>query len=79
MASIKSPGIGKMLNNQCRVINDCLPAILPPLTSIINAIFQFDTFPSGWKAAAEVTSIPRVGDHYIPNNNRPISLLPVLS
>ena len=60
------------------VIKDCLPAILPSLTSIINATFEFDTFPLAWKTA-EVTPILKAGDHDIPNNNRPISLLPVLS
>ena len=59
-------------------VKDCLPAILPSLTSIINATFEFDTFPLAWKTA-EVTPIPKVGDHNIPNNTRPISLLPVLS
>ena len=75
MASSKAPGIDKI---PIRVIKDCLPAILPSLTSIINATFEFDTFPLAWKTA-EVTPIPKVGDHNIPNNNRPISLLPVLS
>ena len=55
-----------------------MPAILPSLTSIINATFEFDTFPLAWKTA-EVTPILKAGDHDIPNNNRPISLLPVLS
>jgi len=75
MASSKAPGIDKI---PIRVIKDCLPAILPSLTSIINATFEFDSFPLAWKTA-EVTPIPKVGDHDIPNNNRPISLLPVLS
>ena len=60
------------------MIKDCLPAILPSLTSIINATFEFDIFPLAWKTA-EVTPIPKAGDNDIPNNNRPISLLPVLS
>ena len=75
MASSKAPGIDKI---PIRVIKDCLPAILPSLMSIIDATFEFDTFPLAWKTA-EVTPIPKVGDHNIPNNNRPISLLPVLS
>ena len=75
MASSKAPGIDKI---PIRVIKDCLSAILPSLTSIINATFEFDSFPLAWKTA-EVTPIPKVGDHDIPNNNRPISLLPVLS
>ena len=75
MASGKAPGIDKI---PIHVIKDCLPAILPSLTSIINATFEFDTFPLAWKTA-EVTPILKAGDHDIPNNNRPISLLPVLS
>ena len=75
MASSKAPGIDKI---PIRVIKDCLPSILPSLTSITNATFESDTFPVAWKTA-EVTPIPKVGDHEIPNNNRPISLLPVLS
>ena len=75
MASGKAPGIDKI---PIHVIKDCLPAILPSLTSIINATFEFDTSPLAWKTA-EVTPILKAGDHDIPNNNRPISLLPVLS
>ena len=75
MASGKAPGTAKI---PIHVIKDCLPAISPSLTSIINATFKFDTFPLAWKTA-EVTPIPKAGDHDIPNNNRPISLLPVLS
>ena len=73
-ASLK-PGIDKV---PIRVIKDSLSAILPSITSIINATFQSSTFPSCWKIA-EVTPILKDGDHEIPNNNRPISLLPVLS
>ena len=75
MSRNKAPGIDKV---PIRVIKDSLPAILPSITSIINASFQLSTFPSRWKIA-EVTPILKDGDHQIPNNNRPISLLPVLS
>ena len=44
----------------------------------VNATFEFKTFSLAWKAA-EVTPITEAGDHDIPNNNWPISLLPVLS
>ena len=57
MASGKAPGIDKI---PIRVIKDCLPAILPSLTSSINATFEFDTFVLAWKTA-EVTPIPKVG------------------
>ena len=75
MSTNKAPGIDKV---PIRVTKDSLPAILPSFTSIINASFRLSTFPSRWKIA-EVTSILKDGDHEIPNNNRPISLLPVLS
>ena len=75
MASNKAPGIDKV---PIRVIKDCLPAILPSITSIINATFESAIFPNMWKIAV-VTPIPKEGDDEVPNNNRPISLLPVLS
>ena len=75
MSTNKAPGIDKV---PIRVMKDSLSAILPSITSIINATFQSSTFPSCWKIA-EVTPILKDGDHEIPNNNRPISLLPVLS
>ena len=75
MATYKAHGIDKIPE---RVIKDCLPAILPSLTSIINASFTTNTFPDAWKLA-EVTPVLKSDDHEVPNNNRPISLLPVLS
>ena len=75
MSTNKAPGIDKV---PIRVIKDSLPAILPSITSIINASFKLSTFPSCWKIA-EVTPILKDGDHEIPSNNRAISLLPVLS
>ena len=73
MASGKAVRIDKI---PILVIKDCLPAILSPLTSIINATFESDIFLMAWKVA-EVIPILKNGDHEIPNNNRPISLLPV--
>ena len=51
---------------------DCLPAIWPSVTSIINATFHFAQFPIAWKIA-EVTPILKDGGQEIPNNNRTIS------
>ena len=75
MASNKSPGIDKV---SMRVIKDCLPVILGPLTDVINQSLANSTFPEAWKIA-EVIPLPKEDDHEIPSNNRPISLLPVAS
>ena len=75
VATNKAPGIDKI---PVRVIKDCLPTILLSLTSFINASFTTNTFPDAWKLA-EVTPVLKSGDHEVPDNNRPISLLPVLS
>ncbi|CAB4004315.1 Hypothetical predicted protein [Paramuricea clavata] len=75
MPDNKAPGIDKI---PIRVIKDCLPVISPWITSIINNSLANNIFPNTWKIA-EVTPIPKEGDHELANNNRPISLLPVLS
>ena len=75
MSSNKAPGIDQI---PIRVIKDCLTTILPTLTSIVNSSLATSTFPTVWKIA-EVTPIPKDGDHEQAINNRPISLLPVLS
>ena len=75
MAPNKAPGIDKI---PVRIIRDCLQAISYPLTSIINTSLLTACFPNVWKIA-EVKPIHKEGDHEIANNNRPISLLPILS
>ena len=45
---------------------------------LINSSFTSLTFPRALKRA-EVFPHPKDGDHEVPDNNRPISLLPVLS
>lgn len=75
MPSNKAPGIDKI---PIRVIKDCLKPIVHPITSMVNASFQSCVFPSKWKTAV-VTPIPKEGDQEQVNNNRPISLTPVLS
>ena len=75
MPTNKSPGIDKI---SMRVIKDSLPVILPTITSIFNASLTSGVFPSAWKMA-EITPIPKECDHEQANNNRPISLLPMLS
>ena len=60
------------------VIKDCLPHILPIITSMINLSLESSIFPRAWKKA-EVVPHLKEGDHKRPDNNRPILLLPVLS
>ena len=75
MATGKAPGNDKI---PLRVIKDCLPAILPTLASIVSNSLTSGVFPSMWKTA-EVIPIHKQSDYEKPENNRPISLLPILS
>ena len=72
MPSGKAPGPDKI---SLKVIKD-----LKPLTSIINASFTSQVYPNLWKKA-EIIPIPKASntDHQQAENNRPISLLPILS
>lgn len=60
------------------VVKDCPEHILPTLTDPINYSFSSSVFPLAWKKG-EVVPRPKEGDHEVASNNRPISLLPVLS
>ena len=71
----KSPGPDKI---NMRIIRDSLPYILTPVTNIINSSLLSSTYPDSWKLE-EVVPIPKEGNHEIVSNNRPISLLPILS
>ena len=73
LPSNKAPGSDKI---STRVIKDGLSVII--ITYIINASLASGVFPGGWKQA-EVTPIPKEGDHNQPGKNKLISLLPVLS
>ena len=75
MPSGKAPGNDRIT---VRILNCCLSSIAPTLTTIINASLTSGTLPLIWKTA-EVTPIFKQGDHEKPENNRPISLLPILS
>ena len=75
MPSNKSPGPDKV---NMRIIKDCLPVILGPLTDIINSSFAASTFPNSWKVA-EIIPLLKDGDHEEASNNRPLSLLVVAS
>ena len=73
MPSNKAPGIDKV---PTRVLMDSLLITLPFITSVINASL-LASIPEVWKTA-EITPIPKQGNHKLPNNNRPISLPPAL-
>jgi hypothetical protein len=75
MPSNKSPGPDKI---SMRIIKDCLPVILGPLTDIINNSFTTSAFPESWKIA-EIIPLLKEGDHEVAANNRPLSMLKVLS
>ena len=71
----KAPGIDKV---SARVLKDSLPVTLPSITRIMNNSFCSNTFAKSWKTA-EAVPVPKSGDPENPCNNRPISLLPILS
>ena len=71
----KAPGSDKV---PIKVMRDCLPHVLDTITGLINLSFENNIFPRAWKKA-EGVSLLKAGDHGVPNNSRPISLLPVLS
>ena len=78
MPNNKAPGTDKI---PIRVIKDCIMPILPVITSSINTSLITSAYPRAWKIA-EVTAMKLQKDKEHPevaNNNRPISLLPVLS
>ncbi|PFX13302.1 RNA-directed DNA polymerase from mobile element jockey [Stylophora pistillata] len=70
-----SPGPYKI---SARVLKDCLPVILGPFTDIIYCSILTNTFPFNWKEA-QVIPILRDGDHEKAANNRPRSMLAVVS
>ena len=75
LANNKAPGTDKIPS---RVIKESAPVIIPSITSIINSSFNCGVFPSVWKTA-EVCPIPNDGDHEVASNNRPITLLSIIS
>ena len=75
MPSNKAPVIDMM---RTRVLTESLLITLPFIKSIINASLLSSTFPEVSKTA-EITPIPKQGNHELIDNSRPISLLPALS
>ena len=72
--SNKSPGPDKI---GMRVFKDCLRIILGPPTHMINCSLMTSTFPVLWKISEVIPLLK--GDHEIASNNRPLSLLEVVS
>ena len=75
LPSDKAPGFDKV---PMSIIKDALPCILPIVTDIVNCSLLTSVFPTAWKIS-EVILLPKEGDHEVANNNRPVSLLPVVS
>ncbi|CAB4008198.1 Hypothetical predicted protein [Paramuricea clavata] len=75
MPSNKSPGADK---TSIRIIKDCLPVILGPLTDNINNSFTTSALPESWKIA-EIIPLLKEGGHEVAANSRPLSMLKVLS
>ena len=75
LPSNKAPGMDKISS---RILKDSLPSILTTITRIVNNSFVTNTFARAWKTA-EVTPILKCGNPDVPNNYRPISLLPLVS
>ncbi|CAB4041599.1 Hypothetical predicted protein, partial [Paramuricea clavata] len=71
----KAPGWDKITVN---LIKDSLIFILPIITDLVNSSLLTSVFPTAWKRS-EVTPVLKEGDYQVADNNRPISLLPVLS
>ena len=75
MHSNKAPGNDTIYIN---VLKDCLSSIVYPITSLINSSFATGSFPRQWKQSV-IIAVPKNNDHEEAVNNRPISLLPVVS
>jgi hypothetical protein len=75
MPANKAPGFDKI---SIHVLKNCYPYISQTVAGLIHSSFHQEVFPVAWKKA-EVMSHLKDGDHEIAGNNRPISLLPVLS
>ena len=71
----KASGYDKI---SARVLKDSCENIARVTSRLVNNSFKMAAFPKAWKIA-EVITIPKEGNSEEPANNRPISLLPILS
>ena len=60
------------------LLKDCAKGISKPLCHIINLSIQTSTVPTIWKVA-KISPVFKSGVNTLPENYRPISVLPVLS
>ena len=75
LAPNKASGYDKI---SARVLKDSCESIAPVIPRLVNSSFQMAAFPKAWKIA-EVIPVPKEGNSEELANNRPISLLPILS
>ena len=75
LAANKAPGYDKI---SARVLKDSCESIAPVISKLVNNSFKMAPFPKAWKIA-EVIPVTKEGNSKEPANNRPISLLPILS
>ena len=71
----KSTGL---YENSVEILKNCGDAIVPSITSIINNSIASGIFPDELKKARVLPTF-KLGDIDIPENYRPISILPILS
>ena len=60
------------------LLKDCGSIISKPLCHIINLSIRSGKFPTSWRAT-KVTTIFKSGSRSLPENLRPISILPIVS
>ena len=75
LAPNKASGYDKI---SARVLKASCESIAPVISRLVNSSFQMAAFPKAWKIA-EVIPVPKEGNSEELANNRPISLLPILS
>ena len=75
LAADKASGYDKI---SARVLKDSCESIAPVISRLVNSSFQMAAFPKAWKIA-EVIPVPKEGNSEELANNRPISLLRILS